>query len=103
MGGGRFTRTREDFTCANCGASVVGTGYTNHCPGCLWSKHVDVRPGDRAADCGGMMPPVGVLFERGEHVVIQECQACGHRRRNRASPSDSRAALLALFGRPVTG
>ncbi|MEK7158524.1 MAG: RNHCP domain-containing protein, partial [Patescibacteria group bacterium] len=43
-----FQRRVEDFTCESCGAQVTGDGYTNHCPQCLVSKHVDVYPGDRA-------------------------------------------------------
>lgn len=99
--GARFTRTREDFTCGNCGARVRGNGYTNHCPSCLWSRHVDVAPGDRAADCGGLMRPVGVLFEGGEYVLVQRCEVCAHQRRNRAARNDSRPALAALFGTAV--
>jgi hypothetical protein len=98
----RFTRRREDFACGHCGRAVRGNGYTNHCPACLWSRHVDVSPGDRAADCGGLMEPVGVLFEQGRHVLVQVCVVCGHRRRNRAAAGDDPAALAALFGRPVS-
>ncbi|HCR42265.1 TPA: hypothetical protein DIV45_02815, partial [Patescibacteria group bacterium] len=36
-----FIRTKEDFTCENCGHRVKGSGYTNHCPKCLYSQHVD--------------------------------------------------------------
>ncbi|MFA6992594.1 MAG: RNHCP domain-containing protein, partial [Candidatus Gracilibacteria bacterium] len=39
----RFSRTIEDFVCEKCGAKVKGDGYTNHCPKCLWSKHVDIN------------------------------------------------------------
>ncbi len=99
--GARFTRRREDFTCEHCAAAVRGDGYTNHCPRCLWSKHVDVSPGDRASGCGGSMEPVGVLFEDGRHVLVHRCLSCGHLRRNRAAANDSRDALAALFGRPV--
>ena len=86
----------EDFVCGHCRRSVRGTGYTNHCPRCLWSRHVDVMPGDRAADCGGLMEPVGALLERGEFVVLQRCVDCGHRWRNRTSPRDDRDLLIAL-------
>jgi DNA-directed RNA polymerase subunit RPC12/RpoP len=96
-----FTRRREDFTCLRCGTSVHGSGYTNHCPRCLWSRHVDVNPGDRAAECGGAMEPVAALSERGEIIVIQRCVRCGHIRRNRAARNDDQDALLALFGRPI--
>jgi hypothetical protein len=96
-----FSRRVEDFTCGHCGREVRGTGYTNHCPACLWSRHVDISPGDRAADCGGLMEPVGVLFEGGEFLVYQRCVQCGHMWRNRSAANDSRAALQALTGRPV--
>ena len=54
----KFQRTKEDFTCEKCNLVVNGSGYTNHCPRCLWSKHVDVNPGDRQATCQGFMEPV---------------------------------------------
>lgn len=98
----RFTRRQEDFTCAQCGRLVAGTGYTNHCPHCLWSRHVDESPGDRLATCHGMMMPVGALHERGEFVVVQRCVECGHVWRNRAAPGDHKDALFALMGKPVT-
>ncbi len=60
MEGRRFQRRIENFTCGNCGAEIVGGGYTDHCPFCLFSKHVDVNPGDRNAKCGGVMKPVAV-------------------------------------------
>jgi len=47
-----FTRNIENFTCERCGAAVEGNGFTNHCPACLCSKHVDINPGDRAAARG---------------------------------------------------
>lgn len=96
-----FTRRREDFSCLRCGTPVRGNGYTNHCPRCLWSRHVDVNPGDRAADCGGAMEPVGALSEPEGIVVVHRCTVCGHIRRNRGAADDDRDALLALFGGPV--
>ena len=97
----RFSRRRENFTCAHCGRRVTGTGYTNHCPSCLWSRHVDVDPGDRLAECQGLMEPIGVLFENGRHIVVQRCVDCGHTWRNRSSPADASAVLATLMGRPV--
>lgn len=97
----RFTRRTEDFMCLNCARRVRGRGYTNHCPHCLWSRHVDVFPGDRAAACGGPMRPTGALHEQGRTVLVQRCDTCGHTRRNRTAPDDDRDAVLALFGRAV--
>lgn len=99
--GRRFARTVEDFTCARCGTAVAGGGYTNHCPRCLWSRHVDVNPGDRAATCGGLMEPVAVELRRGEYAITHRCIVCGALRKNTAAPQDDRGALLSLAGRPV--
>ncbi|HYC79501.1 MAG TPA: RNHCP domain-containing protein, partial [Candidatus Binatia bacterium] len=54
-----FQRTPENFVCENCGTKVSGNGYTNHCPNCLYSKHVDNNPGDRLNKCHGLMEPIG--------------------------------------------
>jgi len=43
----KFQKRIENFTCEKCGLFVKGTGYTDHCPNCLWSKHMDINPGDR--------------------------------------------------------
>ena len=66
----------------------MGNGYTNHCPGCLWSKHVDIQPGDRAAPCRALMEPVSIAYVKGEFIVVHRCTACGFQRRNRTSPED---------------
>ena len=62
----QFKKVQEDFICEMCGAKVSGNGYTNHCPECLTSKHVDINPGDRACDCHGLMPAVGLDTKNGE-------------------------------------
>lgn len=84
----KFQRTIEDFVCGNCGAKVQGNGYTNHCPKCLWSKHVDVNPGDRAARCGGMMEPVSIEKKGGDFVILHRCVDCEHERKNKVSEQD---------------
>lgn len=91
-----FTRKMEDFTCGNCGAAVTGDGYTNHCPRCLYSCHVDVNPGDRAESCGGLMAPVALSQKNGRYVIVHRCLKCGAERPNRAHDADDPAALIAL-------
>jgi hypothetical protein len=83
-----FTRRIEDFSCEHCGAANRGDGYTNHCTRCLYSKHVDIDPGDRDAQCGGLMAPIDVLLERGRHVLVHRCTRCGIERRCRTSDGD---------------
>jgi hypothetical protein len=97
----RFTRRVEDFVCARCGRLVEGDGYTNHCPGCLWSKHVDVRPGDRAASCEGLMEPVAVVLTASRREVLHRCTACGLIRRNRLGDFDDDELVRELAGRPL--
>ncbi|CAO5189925.1 RNHCP domain-containing protein [Frankia sp. AiPs1] len=92
----RFTRLREDFTCRVCGLDVRGDGYTNHCPRCLCSRHLDRSPGDRAETCGGVMRPVAVEFRAQDTVLTHACERCGTRRRCRTSPADDGDALLAV-------
>jgi hypothetical protein len=89
----KFQRTIENFVCEHCGFAVTGNGYTNHCPRCLHSKHVDVAPGDRAADCGGLMRPVASELRKGGYSVLQECARCGFRRRNRIAPDEMEALI----------
>lgn len=89
-----FKKVKENFTCAKCGRIIEGTGYTNHCPHCLWSKHVDIEPGDRQADCGGLMKPVDIETMKGEHILTHECLECGHRKRNKTSWHDDFDALI---------
>ena len=85
----RFVRRRENFICEICGKYVVGDGYTNHCPACLYSKHVDVNPGDRAARCGGMMRPINVEVISGKQVIIHRCDMCGIVRKNKVQEQDN--------------
>ncbi len=91
-----FQRTTEDFTCEHCGTKVIGDGYTNHCPACLWSRHVDENPGDRVGSCAGLMPPVGVEVTRSGFTLLHRCERCGLTRRNRTAPNDDREALAAV-------
>lgn len=93
-----FKRTIEDFICEHCGASVKGDGYTNHCPQCLWSKHVDVQPGDRAAICGGMMKPVALEGSTGKYRITQRCERCNMQRLITVHKNDDMKAVVALAG-----
>lgn len=92
----KFQKRAEDFTCSHCGFAVVGTGYTNHCPKCLWSKHVDVNPGDRLATCGGLMEPVRVEGTTPEYKIVHQCTVCGFTRRNMVSDLDNTEVLFLL-------
>lgn len=92
----KFQVKKEDFVCANCSAAVEGDGYTNHCPACLFSLHVDISPGDRASSCGGLMKPTAYSVKGGEGRILHRCIACGYEKENRVDDGDDRNALLRM-------
>lgn len=92
----KFKKYIENFICEKCGTEVTGNGYTNHCPECLWSKHVDVFPGDRAGDCGGMMEPIRVEVKNKEYIIIHKCVKCGYEKPNKAVKEDNFQMLVQI-------
>jgi len=84
----KFTKNTEDFVCEKCGKEIKGDGYTNHCPDCLWSKHVDNNPGDRACDCEGMMEPFRIEKEGSGYILTHRCTKCNHVKRNKIHTND---------------
>ncbi len=95
----KFIRLKENFVCLNCGRFVFGDGYTNHCPDCLWSKHVDTHPGDRAADCQGPMKPIGLDQKKSGFVIIHQCVKCGAIKKNKAGKNDNFGKLIEISNR----
>lgn len=93
----KFQRKIEDFTCDQCGSWIQGDGYTNHCPNCLHSKHVDIFPGDRKNKCGGLMEPVSAFFSGGQWTIIHQCRRCNEQRRIKFGEKDSLATLQLLL------
>ena len=94
------------FACVRCGVSVPhaahGTRQRNHCPLCLWSVHLDVRPGDRAAGCGGAMEPIAIWARpRGEWALVHRCEQCGAVRTNRIAGDDNEVVLMSLAVRAL--
>ncbi len=92
-----FQRTIESFTCVHCGLEVEGNGYTNHCPRCLWSLHVDIKPGDREESCRGAMEPVGAQTRSGAVSIFHRCSACGEIRKVKSAAGDNFEVILKLL------
>ncbi len=93
-----FIKKKEDFICKVCGTEVKGTGYTNHCPNCLYSLHVDEDvPGDRASSCKGLMDPIKVEIKDGEYILIHKCQKCKKVIKNKSSENDNFEEILKLL------
>jgi len=93
----KFQRVKEDFSCEQCGFFVEGNGYTNHCPKCLWSKHVDIHPGDRSASCQGLMKPVQAELKQEGYRIFHMCVSCGFSRWNKASEDDDFDGILSVL------
>jgi hypothetical protein len=85
---------------------LTNGSYRNHCPSCLWSRHVDVVPGDRASDCGAPMRPDRIDTRTGKGlVIIHSCTGCGVMRANRIAVDiiqgdDIDAITAVMTGRP---
>lgn len=95
----KFTKIDEEFICKNCGNKVEKLGYTcrDHCPSCLYSKHVDVNPGDRAETCHGDLVPVSVeLSPKKGYVIVYKCEKCGVIRKNKAADDDNMNLIIEL-------
>ena len=92
----------ESFKCGHCkafiGPTISGGRHRNHCPLCLYSRHVDDRRmGDRASECRALMEPIGSFFRpKGEQVVVHRCLGCGFERHNRVAADDSFLVLAEL-------
>lgn len=91
-----FRRLVEDFKCFNCKKAIQGNGYTDHCPHCLWSLHVDIMPGDRASPCRGPMKPKYAISERSNYLLVYKCQKCSAEKRVNAAPNDDVNIIFSL-------
>ncbi len=92
-----FKKVIENFKCENCGKFVKGDGYTNHCPKCLWSKHVDIEPGDRRSHCEGLMRPKDYSYTSSDKWLIHKCVVCGLEKKNKLSERDDINILIKMF------
>ncbi|MBN1438401.1 MAG: RNHCP domain-containing protein [Anaerolineales bacterium] len=103
-----------EFACMRCGAIVSaayersGVRNRNHCPYCLWSRHLDWNsPGDRLSSCKSAMRPIGLTLKRnrnkyavfpsGELMIVHRCPACGKVSANRVAADDAMECLAELF------
>ncbi len=101
-----YKNENNAFVCGNCGRGVLaaqsGTLNRNHCPECLWSRHVDLRTGDRMSVCRGMMEPIGIWVKKDEEwSLIHRCVKCGFIRANRIAGDDNNEELMSLASKPA--
>ncbi|BBH51893.1 RNHCP domain-containing protein [Fluviispira sanaruensis] len=87
-----FTKINESFPCQNCGALVPQAQSTcrDHCPNCLFSIHVDINPGDRAAECKGKLRPIAwSQHKKKGYMIHYQCESCGLEKVNKFLEHDS--------------
>lgn len=104
----------SEFTCTHCRFPVScdrfqsGVRNRNHCPYCLWSRHLDLnKPGDRLCACKAGMQPIGLTIkpshnkygsgQGGELMLIHICTACRKISINRIAADDNPLYLLEIF------
>jgi len=110
----------RDFICRHCGSYVstarllAGVDNRNHCPYCLWSRHLDLfEAGDRLSACKGLMRPVGLTVKRsnnkyarnsgGELMLVHLCTDCSRISINRIAADDIPEAVMEVYQVSLTG
>ena len=99
-------QSQSSFRCINCKSMIdtfaLGTDHRNHCPNCLWSKHVDIKSGDRNASCQGKMEPISVWVKNDtEWALVHRCRACATLKSNRIAGDDNEYVLMSLASKPI--
>lgn len=101
------------FICKHCKLPVSsalflsGVHNRNHCPYCLWSRHLDLyAAGDRLSACKSLMQPIGLTLKitrkrygsvLGELMLIHVCIECQSISINRIAADDDFWTVLAVF------
>ena len=111
-------QTFRDFRCAYCDHIVSsshwlsGVNNRNHCPYCLWSRHLDLfAAGDRLSACKAPMQPVALTTKRsrnkysrghGELMLVHLCTDCDNVSINRIAADDDTGTLLDVFNKSIS-
>ena len=88
----------EEFICENCNNKVERLEYSarDHCNHCLYSKHVDILPGDRQNNCQGLLKPIGIEKYRNTYKIVYQCQKCKELHRNIMANDDNMEVIIEL-------
>ena len=94
----RFNELDEGFICENCGKNVKPLGYSSrdHCPYCLYSKHVDINPGDRLNPCKGLLKPIELEKYKDTYKIIYKCLKCSQIHKNIIATDDNMDLIISL-------
>ena len=94
----KFNHLDEGFICENCQKEVTPLGYASrdHCPYCLYSKHVDINPGDRQNNCKGLLKPIQLEKFKDTFKIIYKCQKCKKDHKNIIAKDDNMTKIIEL-------
>jgi Zn finger protein HypA/HybF involved in hydrogenase expression len=94
----KFNMIDETFTCENCKKEVPKLNYTarDHCPYCLYSKHVDINPGDRQNTCQGLLKPISIEKHKNTYKIIYKCEKCNQIHKNIMAVDDNYDMIVKL-------
>ena len=94
----KFVKRDEEFICEACGRVVSTLNYTtrDHCPYCLYSKHVDINPGDRSNNCKGLLEPIGIEKYKDTYKIIYKCEKCGEIHKNVVAKDDDMNKIIEI-------
>ena len=99
----RFSMKDENFICEHCHKVVTKLNYSarDHCPFCLYSKHVDIFPGDRKNTCQGLLKPIGIEKFKNTYKIIYQCTKCHAYHKNVMANDDNMDLIITLSSHPV--
>ncbi len=94
----KFQECDEGFLCENCKKEVKPLGYTSrdHCPYCLYSKHVDINPGDRENSCKGLLKPIGIEKYKDTYKILYQCESCHQTHKNIIARDDDMETIIEI-------
>lgn len=94
----KFNMIDNEFICENCGKKISKLNYTarDHCNYCLYSKHVDINPGDRANDCCGLLVPIDIEKFKDTYKIIYKCQKCNQEHKNIIANDDDMNEIIRI-------
>lgn len=97
-----FQKNDEKFICENCNNEVEPLKYSSrdHCNHCLYSKHVDINPGDRLNECKGLLVPIGIEKFKDTYKIVYRCNKCNIIHKNIMATDDDMNVIIEVSKTP---
>ncbi len=94
----KFNELDEGFICEKCEKKVNPLIYSSrdHCPYCLYSKHVDINPGDRNNECMGLLKPIEIEKFKDTYKIVYKCEKCKEIHKNIIAKDDDMNEIIKI-------